>query len=273
MTLHRAPTGITSLIGLMFVLGLSACPGQLGTDDPCKWIEPGQNHPLCPQWDTDAGMNPSPDSSQDVGSDVSVADTHTVDGLHTEDILPTVDTTHSDAIHLDGLDDVGPMEDSPEPESDALIEDTPEADSMDVGGPIDDIGIPEDVGPAVPAQKCETFSGSIQPLLDADCVVCHKGPNGSLGLFLTNSEAIDALVEKPSAYDDSLFLVVPFEPQASFFLAKLKDNPQHGTKMPLSKQPWPASVVQLVSDWIAAGATADPFNCVPVEDPASEDSP
>ena len=256
---NKATSFLLRLTGFVVVSGLMGCPGQLGTDDPCKWIEPGQNHPLCPNWamDTTTSMDTggvSEDSAEEpeLVHDTSPHDSSISDDVHLED----ADTQSASDVQQDIDEDAGiqPLDD---------VEEVSDA-STDTFAP-EDIVSSQDVNADVIAQACMTFSGDIQPLLDADCVVCHKEPNGSLGLFLTPDDAVAALVDQPSAYDETITLVTPFNPEASFLLAKLIDNPAHGLKMPLGEQQWPAETVQLVSDWIAAGATHDPFNCQPVE--------
>lgn len=42
------------------IIGLTGCPGQLATDDPCRWVASNTDHPLCPAWmgqDTHGGTD------------------------------------------------------------------------------------------------------------------------------------------------------------------------------------------------------------------------
>jgi hypothetical protein len=236
-------------------LALAACPGQLSTDDPCRWIKPDKDHPLCPQWQNDAGSDDIA-SGTDAGffPDTSPSDLNGgADGVQGDILQDTLVPADTAAVEDTGGWDSDSMEDT----------------GLDAG--VSDVASMEDVAQDIESdvqvEVCESFAMSIQPLFDTDCVICHKGPNGSFGLFLTDDVAISALVDKASAYDASLPLVTAFEPEASFLINKLQDGPTHGTKMPLGKAAWTADQVQLVSDWILAGATDEPFNCGPADEP------
>jgi hypothetical protein len=253
LKVHITRLGLSLFVGGCLIL--TGCPGQLSTDDPCQWIKPGKDHPLCPQWLNDtASDSTAPDASEPTETSLGVLN------------------VASDLVEDDIPDDVSPEEDT----YDTGSEDTEEWDTgsmsdtaIDASGGddslVEDIG--QDAESDVQVEVCESFATSIQPLLDADCVICHKEPNGSFGLFLTEEVAISALVDKFSAYDPSLSLVTAFEPEASFLVDKLQDGPVHGTKMPLGKAAWSASQIQLITDWILAGATSEPFNCDPSDEP------
>jgi len=204
------------------------------------------------------------DTGQDVSSQMDVM----VDGSPE----PTEDVSSADGLSADSLTDTSVLDSTRDQDlsipddthsvSDTLMDSGSLSDTAPELDIIEDVAPSMDTAPDAPVEVCETFASSIQPLLDVDCVICHKGPNGSLGLFLTADVAIEELVNIPSTHDNNLLLVTPFEPENSFFVEKLKDSPSHGNKMPLGKPAWTPAVVQLISDWIAAGATQEPFNCI-----------
>jgi hypothetical protein len=113
-----------------------------------------------------------------------------------------------------------------------------------------------------------TFS-DIYPMLfpattDPRCNVCHSMPasnasNGSLSMGMDQASAYAALVGKTSKsiMCMGMPLVVPNQPQASLFLAKLSATPPCGGRMPNGSKPLSDAQIRMIHDWIAAGAKDD----------------
>jgi hypothetical protein len=78
-------------------------------------------------------------------------------------------------------------------------------------------------------------------------------------LVLERGQSYAALVNAPasnaSAHQAGLLRVAPRDPEHSFLLIKLTaPGPGEGSQMPLGRTPLPADQIQLIRDWIAAGA-------------------
>ncbi len=87
-----------------------------------------------------------------------------------------------------------------------------------------------------------TFSGSIQPLLTTTCQRCHGATRADEGLLLTTYEQI-------MAGSDNGPVVIPGDPDNSLLVTMLVEGkmPKRGAKLSPEQ-------VQLISDWVAAGA-------------------
>lgn len=88
---------------------------------------------------------------------------------------------------------------------------------------------------------------------------CHNSLNQAGNLNLTAGASYGDLVnvvpENPLAAANGLLRVTPFDPNNSFLIVKLEGPPPgEGTRMPQGMAPLPASQIQMIRDWIAAGA-------------------
>jgi hypothetical protein len=91
---------------------------------------------------------------------------------------------------------------------------------------------------------------------------CHSGENSAVGLDLLSDDAFDMLVNSASPLFPAEILVVPGDAEGSFLLRKLtNDLPEDrslGEPMPKGEairwQPLPDDQLELVREWIAAGA-------------------
>jgi hypothetical protein len=98
-------------------------------------------------------------------------------------------------------------------------------------------------------------------IFNASCtqMFCHDLLAMSGGLVLLEGESyaqlVDVLPQNGAARDRGLLRVDPFAPENSFLLIKLV-NPTaaEGLRMPSNLPPLPPEQIQLVNDWIAAGA-------------------
>jgi len=106
-----------------------------------------------------------------------------------------------------------------------------------------------------------TWSGRVQPLLQANCGGCHGGSNPSAGLDLLAANAYDRLMG-PSAQVPGQNFVEPNTPAQSYLWLKLTDDPSI-TGLPMPQDPQlgyrrlSQSELDDVEAWINAGALED----------------
>lgn len=107
------------------------------------------------------------------------------------------------------------------------------------------------VGDACQAASAPTFS-QVQSIFDSRCVTCH-GVSG--GLTLSSDVSYDNLVNVPSGEIPSVVYVKPGDPDNSYLVWKLEGRAGiSGGRMPLGGPYLIDTQIQLVRDWIAAGA-------------------
>ncbi|MDX2167735.1 MAG: hypothetical protein SF182_11750 [Deltaproteobacteria bacterium] len=119
-----------------------------------------------------------------------------------------------------------------------------------------------DSGPTPTAtRRPATFAEIQQAILQPRCAIatCHDDEFESGDLNLTADAAYDELFNVPpdieSAAAAGLLRVDDFDPDNSFLLIKLTGPPLgQGSRMPLVGDPLSAEEIQLIRDWIAAGA-------------------
>jgi hypothetical protein len=119
-----------------------------------------------------------------------------------------------------------------------------------------------DSGPTPTAtRRPATFAEIQQAIFQPRCAIatCHDDTSESGDLNLTDDDAYDALFNVPpdieSAANQGLLRVDDFDPDNSFLLVKLIGPPLgEGSRMPLVGDPLSAEEIQLIRDWIAAGA-------------------
>jgi hypothetical protein len=100
-----------------------------------------------------------------------------------------------------------------------------------------------------------SFADDIHPILRTKgCLSggCHGGFLPSSSYSLTSYSAMFAPGDEAGALN--LCPVVPGDPDASYLLEKLGDNPRSGTQMPLLRDPLSEEEVALIATWIAEGA-------------------
>ena len=103
------------------------------------------------------------------------------------------------------------------------------------------------------------FARDLEPVLDANCTNggCHGLRNAQEGLDLRTGVSWSALVDVPSEQCADRLLVEPGDPDASYLVDKLANrNLCSGTRMP-KVAPLSDADIQLISDWISAGAADD----------------
>lgn len=108
-----------------------------------------------------------------------------------------------------------------------------------------------------PMDEAPTFT-SIQETIFVPFCVCHVGAAAPLGLVLDSAATFDLLVGTPSAQMSDLFRIEPGNPDDSYLIRKLEGGPSiSGFQMPpteLGEQHLPQETIDLVREWIAAGA-------------------
>jgi len=117
----------------------------------------------------------------------------------------------------------------------------------------------------VTAQSTVSFSQDIIPMFVESCTACHGGDeatSGSAGLNLEAPFAYDNLVgvqARPYAEEEfEFFRVTPGKPEVSYLMHKLLGTQDavggRGTQMPRGMDPWTEEQLNLVREWILAGA-------------------
>ena len=103
-----------------------------------------------------------------------------------------------------------------------------------------------------------SFSRDIQPIFNANCVICHTGTSGPQGLSLDSGKAYGNLVNVNSTEAPSLKRVAPGSPDKSYIINKLLGTQTQaggsGAQMPFGAQPLAQSTISLIQQWITAGA-------------------
>lgn len=119
----------------------------------------------------------------------------------------------------------------------------------------------------VTATTTVSFSTDIVPMFAKTCTLCHGGESPSAGLNLEASEAYGALVgvqarpfraEEGEEAEFEFFHVTPGMPEVSYLLHKSLGTQAtvggRGAQMPRGLDPWTAEEIDLVRQWILAGA-------------------
>ena len=225
-------------------------------------------------WEADPPVDLPPDTPLEIislsGFDIFVelcAQCHAVDGRggiapslraynfrdsnSSQDIFDTIDTGHASTdmiawgaiLNAEQITDlVDLIEEWPveEPTPDPATRVPSEMDDEFTGEPAT---TPE---PTVkPTEAPLSFSGSVQPILDARCVDCHGSDGG------WDAETYESVMTT----GDNGPVVLPGDPDGSLLIQKLLGTHQEGDLMP----PPPirglnADLIQIIIDWVAAGA-------------------
>jgi hypothetical protein len=86
------------------------------------------------------------------------------------------------------------------------------------------------------------------------CTVCHSGAQAPQGLRLDEGNSYAMLVDVPSVEVPGLPRVAPGEPDNSYLVQKIEGRAAVGGQMPLGGPSLDAEQVNLIRQWIAAGA-------------------
>jgi hypothetical protein len=88
------------------------------------------------------------------------------------------------------------------------------------------------------------------------CTGCHAGASAPQGLRLDAGNSYALLVGVASNEVPSLQRVAPGDPDASYLVQKVEGTAAVGGRMPLGGPPLPQESIDLIRQWIAAGAPA-----------------
>ena len=101
-----------------------------------------------------------------------------------------------------------------------------------------------------------TFT-QVQEVFTGNCAFsgCHAGPSPAANQSLEAGVAFEMIVGVPSVQQSNLFRIDPSNPDDSYLIRKLEGGPDiSGSQMPLGASPLPQSTIDLIRDWISAGA-------------------
>src|SRR5580704_13087019 len=96
-------------------------------------------------------------------------------------------------------------------------------------------------------QPAVDFNKQVQPILDSNCTMCHKGASAPAGLQLNTAAGL----MKGSA---SGAVIVPSNSKASLLVQRISDTT--GGQMPPSG-PLSKEQIKTITDWVDQGAKAD----------------
>ncbi|MDA0336177.1 MAG: hypothetical protein O2782_13515 [bacterium] len=82
---------------------------------------------------------------------------------------------------------------------------------------------------------------------------CHSGGSPAQGMSLTSANVAAATIGVASAQVANLKRIDPGNPDGSYLLQKVRGTGA-GSQMPLGGAPLSASEIQLIVDWVSAGA-------------------
>jgi hypothetical protein len=103
-----------------------------------------------------------------------------------------------------------------------------------------------------------TYEDIAFEFLEPFCVECHSGGAPSKGLDLTFEMAFDEMVDVASLQQPGVLLVAPGDPDGSYLVIKLEGAAgMVGRKMPRGRPARPQSEIDIVREWIEAGAERD----------------
>jgi hypothetical protein len=111
---------------------------------------------------------------------------------------------------------------------------------------------------ALPQQRvgAVSFRSDVQPIFDANCVVCHQGVGAPEGLILEDGTAFLNIVNRPSR-QAPLPLITPGSSESSYLLHKLAGTQisaqGRGERMPLGSDLNQADFA-IIQEWVLAGA-------------------
>ena len=86
------------------------------------------------------------------------------------------------------------------------------------------------------------------------CTQCHIGANAPQGLRLDAANSYAMLVNVASSEVSNLLRVNPGNPDQSYLVQKIQGNAAVGGRMPLGQAALPQDRIDLIRQWIAAGA-------------------
>ena len=118
------------------------------------------------------------------------------------------------------------------------------------------LGIAQTVVQTENPQPTINFSNTILPLLTENCADanCHSGSQAWMDLNLADEKRYENLVNRYSKEVNELKLIVPFKPDSSYLLHKIKGIQAKGARMPYKKESLTKQEIVLIEKWIKQGA-------------------
>jgi len=102
-----------------------------------------------------------------------------------------------------------------------------------------------------------TFSTTVQPIFDRECVKCHDTKHRKAKLDLSQGESFGAIVNVPSKEEPGTVRVKPGDPDKSYLWLKLEHKTSEGDGMPkgfFSSGKLSQKDMEAIRAWITAGA-------------------
>lgn len=113
--------------------------------------------------------------------------------------------------------------------------------------------------PQPPSSFGPNFSEIQSNVFTPTCAVsgCHLGAGAPQGLRLDDVNSYGLLVDVPSMEVPGVLRVAPGDPDNSYVIQKLEGTAAIGGRMPLGRPPLDQSVIDIIRQWISAGAIDD----------------
>jgi mono/diheme cytochrome c family protein len=115
-------------------------------------------------------------------------------------------------------------------------------------------------GPDTASDGAPSFSHTIQPIFNANCVACHQSAGASGGLDLEEGTAYASIVSRNSQAS-AFARITPGKPDESYLVRKLEGTHVQaggsGERMPPTG-PLDSALIGAIRAWVQAGARNDP---------------
>ena len=109
----------------------------------------------------------------------------------------------------------------------------------------------------------EVTLSRVQPIFTGNCTFsgCHAGSSPAQGMSLVAGQAFSNVVNVPAIELPTMNRVTPNQPDNSYLVHKIQgthlDVGGSGSRMPLNLSPLSQSDIDLIRDWIQAGAQSN----------------
>jgi mono/diheme cytochrome c family protein len=116
----------------------------------------------------------------------------------------------------------------------------------------------EQTAPAPSDSLAAVALAKVRAMFAEHCNMCHGGRRPSAGLGLSTDADLAALTQTTSTERDTLMLIAPGHPDASYLLMKIKGSDGIiGNRMPLGAEALSSKEVAMVEEWIRGLAVPD----------------
>lgn len=101
-----------------------------------------------------------------------------------------------------------------------------------------------------------SFNKDVKSILATNCAEsnCHAGTEPWMDLNLRLENSYENIVHHASKEVPGLRLILPFHPESSYLLQKIKGTRIKGGRMPYKRDPLSEKDISLVEEWIKQGA-------------------